>query len=213
MYEISCFQLQWRGVRKQTMADGVPDEVMADLKARYAEPQRAYHTWSHIADLLQQLAANLPAIRNPVAFELAVLFHDAVYDPRSSTNEADSAALLAAQMKQHAPTADLLCAHDLILATRHHMLNAVRPEFAEDARLFLDMDLSIFGADRERFDAYDVAIRQEYSFVPIETYRQRRRDVLQRFLARPRLFLTEHYRERFEEAARANLAHAIARLA
>jgi predicted metal-dependent HD superfamily phosphohydrolase len=194
------------------MAPAVPDDVMDELKARYAEPHRAYHGWPHIADLLQQFAANKPVIRRPLAFELAVLFHDAVYDPRSSTNEADSAALLALRMQAHTPLEELLCAHDLIMATHQHMLAAVRPEFADDARLFLDMDLSILGADQQRFDAYDAAIRQEYSFVPIETYRERRRAVLRRFLDRPRLFLTEAYRERLEASARANLQRAIAGL-
>jgi len=107
---------------------------------------------------------------------------------------------------------DIACGRDLILATHKHTISAVDRRFVADAELFLDMDLSILGADEERFDDYDAAIREEYSFVPIKTYRQRRAEILKSFLQRPRLYLTDDYHGRLDGKARANLQRAIDRL-
>jgi predicted metal-dependent HD superfamily phosphohydrolase len=70
----------------------------------------------------------------------------------------------------------------------------------------------ILGAGDERFDEYDAAIREEYSFVPIDTYRERRAEILKSFLARPRIYLTDDYHSRLDRLARANLQRAIDRL-
>ena len=190
----------------------IPDEVIEDLKRRYAEPRRAYHNWTHIEELLGQFDLNVHALNHPFAFMLAILFHDAIYDPRASDNEARSADLLESTMKNAARTDDIVCARDLILATHKHTTAGVDRRFVSDAELFLDMDLSILAAGEERFDDYDAAIREEYGFVPIETYRERRVEILKSFLARPRLYLTDDYHNRLDGIARANLQRAIGRL-
>ena len=190
----------------------ITNEIIEDLNRKYAEPQRAYHNWTHIEELLAQFDANAHALNHPFAFRLAILFHDAIYDPRASDNEARSAELLEATMKEAAGADDIMCAKDLILATHKHTTSAVGRRFVADAELFLDMDLSILGAGEERFDEYDAAIREEYGFVPIETYRQRRAEILKSFLARPRLYLTDDYHSRLDRLARANLQRAIVRL-
>lgn len=190
----------------------IPSEVIEDLKRRYAEPQRAYHNWFHIEELLAQFEANAHTLSHRFAFRLAILFHDAIYDPRAADNEARSAQLFETTMKDAISTDDITCAKDLILATHKHTTSAVDRRFVADAELFLDMDLSILGAGERRFDEYDAAIREEYSFVPIETYRQRRADILKSFLERPRLYLTDAYHNRLDRMARANLRRAIERL-
>jgi predicted metal-dependent HD superfamily phosphohydrolase len=190
----------------------IPDQVLADLKRRYAESQRAYHNWTHIEELLAQFDANASTLNYPFAFRLAILFHDAIYDPRASDNEARSAELFESTMKDAVSPDDVICARDLILATHKHTTSAVDRRFVADAELFLDMDLSILGASERRFDEYDAAIREEYSFVPVETYRQRRAEILKSFLERPRLYLTDDYHNRLDGRARANLQRAIDRL-
>ncbi len=190
----------------------IPAKIIDDLKRRYAEPGRAYHNWTHIEELLAQFDANARALSYPSAFKLAILFHDAIYDPRASDNEARSALLLEQMMNGTAAADDIICARDLILATHKHTTSAVASRFVGDAELFLDMDLSILGAGEGRFDEYDGAIREEYSFVPIETYRQRRAEILKSFLARPRIYLTDDYHHQLDHRARANLRRAIGRL-
>ena len=190
----------------------IPDGIIADLRRRYAEPGRAYHNWRHIEDLLAQFDSRAGTIEHPFAFRLAILFHDAVYDPRASDNEARSAALFDATMAGIASPEDIACGRDLVLATHRHTTSAVDSRFTADAELFLDMDLSILGACEARFDEYDAAIREEYSFVPIAAYRERRAGILKTFLQRPRLYLTDDYHHRLDQMARTNLRRAIGHL-
>jgi len=75
----------------------------------------------------------------------------------------------------------------------------------------VDADLSILGAAPAAFDRYETQVRREYAFVPEAEWRTRRAALLRRFLAQPRLFLTEEF-GRFEAPARANLARSCARL-
>ena len=74
------------------------------------------------------------------------------------------------------------------------------------------MDLSILGRDPEQFAEFERSIRTEYAWVPESTYRAVRADILGAFLARSPLYLTEHFRRKYEAAARRNLEAAIARL-
>lgn len=78
------------------MVGMVPSTVIDDLRRRYAEPGRAYHNWRHIEELLAQFDAHAGQIEHPLAFRFAILFHDAIYDPRAADNEARSAALFEA---------------------------------------------------------------------------------------------------------------------
>jgi predicted metal-dependent HD superfamily phosphohydrolase len=97
--------------------------------------------------------------------------------------------------------------HALVMATCH----AALPQGA-DAEVLVDIDLAILGAAAERFDEYEQQIRREYAWVEPALYRQVRSRVLADFLSRPRLYSTARLRQRFEQAARANLRRSIERL-
>lgn len=182
--------------------------VAQDLAARYAEPHRAYHDLTHIAELLRwfDTIADAPGWRDPRAVYDAILFHDAIYDPlaKHGTNEARSAEL-ATQYGASASSRDMI-----LLTARHGAI--VRDDVDADAALFLDSDTAILGAAPAAFDTYDAAIALEYSDVPGDAYRAGRRGFLASMLARPRLFLTDYFHDRLDTAARANLARAVARL-
>jgi predicted metal-dependent HD superfamily phosphohydrolase len=77
-----------------------------------------------------------------------------------------------------------------------------------DARLLVDIDLAILGADPARFAEYDAQVREEYRWVPDLIYRTRRSEVLAGFLARPAIYGTDRFRERFEAQAQENLRRA-----
>ena len=51
----------------------------------------------------------------------------------------------------------------------------------------------------------DAQVREEYRWVPDPIYRAKRKEVLAGFLARPVIYGTERFRERFEVRARENL--------
>ena len=68
------------------------------------------------------------------------------------------------------------------------------------------------GAAPQRFDEYEMQVRQEYAWVPEETFRRRRAEILGQFLARRHIYSTEAFRERYEPRARANLARSLSTL-
>lgn len=186
-------------------------DVIAGLQARYGEPHRAYHTWAHIEALLTDFQRlNWAA---PLAVEAALFFHDAVYQPLTTDNEAASAALMRGVLQGRLERDALDHAEAIVLATaRHTVPEGLSDALAGDIRQFLDMDLAILGAPPDVFDAYDVAIRREFAEVPDAVFYPRRRAVMAGFLARPRIYLTDAFHRTHDAPARANLARLVARL-
>jgi len=169
-------------------------------------PAQIRHNANHILDCLNLLQQNPPS--DPAAhFPLALFFHDAIYDPRRSDNEQQSAALAAAWLAPHIPAPTLDLVRSLILATRHSSPPANPAE-----ALIIDIDLSILGRPAPLFLAYDRAIRAEYAHVPDAPYRTGRAKVLQSFLNRPRIFHTPAFLDQFETAAQTNLRNALSQL-
>jgi predicted metal-dependent HD superfamily phosphohydrolase len=85
------------------------------------------------------------------------------------------------------------------------------PELADVCALFLDMDLAILAGYEPDFAAYDQAIRKEYAHVSDADYRQGRGQFIERFLARPKIFLSEPF-SGMEFSARHNLQTALDKL-
>lgn len=168
------------------------------LEKLHSEPHRAYHNLTHITDCLWQLDHYPDPIADRQSLELAIWFHDAVYDPRSGDNELKSADLVEAFLNG-TPLATIV--RSLILATRHD-----RTPDSPDAAVITDIDLSILGSSPDRYEKYSSAIQQEYAFVPADAYRQGRIMVLSRFIDRPSIYSTPFYRTELEASARANLA-------
>ena len=184
--------------------------VRDELIARYSEPHRRYHTMVHIEDCLAQVAASTDMDDNQRALmDAAIWFHDAIYDATRSDNEAESAKLAADRLAvEGAPQAFIDEVVRLILLTAGH---SVQADDALGARL-VSIDLSILGADRDRYDAYAAAIREEYAHVPEPLYRAGRAAILGRFLESEALFADPVWAGRYETQARSNLAREIAAL-
>jgi predicted metal-dependent HD superfamily phosphohydrolase len=199
-------------VRRHGKAGAAADVVLSDLVRAYAEPHRRYHTLDHIAALLQLLEENGKAVADRDAIRLAILFHDAVYNPARSDNEAASAALAAQQLTGLGLPPPLIAdVERLILATRHGP-DAEPAQADADLALLVDLDLAVLAAAWPDYLDYAQAIRREYAVYPDAIYRPGRRRVLEGFLARPRLYHTQRLRALWEVPARANLAREIAEL-
>jgi pantetheine-phosphate adenylyltransferase len=184
----------------QISIDSLWDEVLH----KYSEDSRHYHGLNHIAECLSELyTIDLPA-REQTTIAIAIWFHDIIYNPKSKTNEEDSADYFRAQAKLFGLSSDLVeTVSDYILATKRHEVE--KPCSDRSLQLFLDIDLSILGADECRFMDYDKAIKAEYGWVPKLIYGPKRKKVLKGFLDRPFIFQTPEFRERYEEQARKNL--------
>ena len=191
----------WAGIGAAGDGAGTRDGLLA----RYAEPQRAYHTTQHLAECLELCDEFATAAERPAEVALALWFHDAVYDVRASDNEARSAALAVEALTAAGVAADAVRrVRDAVLATRHSGAPATA-----DERLVVDVDLAILGAPATRFAEYEAQIRREYAFVPESLFRAKRREILRGFLARPSVYATAPFVARFEAAARRNLAQAV----
>ncbi len=200
---------RWATAWQAVGAQRIDPSLREALLSRWNEPARHYHTARHLGECLQHFTAVRDEADHPAEVELALWFHDAVYDLQAHDNEVRSAdwartAALAAGVE--AQTAARL--HALVMATRHSA-----PPASHDEALLVDVDLSILGADTARFDEYERQVRAEYAWVPEATYREKRAAVLRGFLDRPRLFTTRHFFDRLEVPARRNLADSIRRLA
>ncbi len=186
--------------------------ILTDLRQRYADPRRHYHTWAHVEALLRWFDLRADTLDDPDAVFLAILFHDAVYDPRRTDNEAESAGLLTVTPLSGWSDQAVAKAVEMTLATaRHQLPPGAEPE--GDIAHFLDMDLSILGSERPTFRAYDRAIRKEYRHVFLPLYGLARRRILKGFLERPRLYFATWGREAFEAQARSNLGRIVGRRA
>jgi predicted metal-dependent HD superfamily phosphohydrolase len=181
------------------------DRMHEDLLRRYAEPHRAYHTLQHIGECLDLFTAARQLCSRPGEVAVAIWFHAAVYDTHAADNEQRSSELAATALRDAGASAEVSGrVRALILATSH----AIPPE-PSDQTVLVDIDLAILGSARDRFQQYETQIRQEYSWVPEASFRQKRREVLLGFLDRPSIYRTEFLKQRFEQAARENLARAI----
>jgi predicted metal-dependent HD superfamily phosphohydrolase len=202
---IDALRERWIAFWNASRAAGDPLPAWRDLERRYSEPHRRYHVLDHVAHCLEELDGVRAFARDDVAVELALWFHDAVYDTRASDNEERSAALAetcALDMLLSSSTRGAL--RPLILATRH---DAETP--TGDAGIVVDCDLAILGQPAARFDAYERAIRAEYAWVPAPVFAAKRREILLALLQRPHLYATDPFRARYEAAARENLRRSL----
>ena len=192
----------------------IPAARLAGLKARYAEPQRHYHTWAHIEALERHFERLRAHLHRPEPVLWALYWHDAIYDPTAKDNEDRSADLLLKEAADHLSPDDLAFADTIIRATAKHLVpEGLTDQDRADLSLFLDMDLSILAASPRVFDTYEANVRAEYAFVPDDAFRAGRGAILKSFLARERLYFTDVCAADWESPARENLARSIERLA
>ena len=181
--------------------------IFDDLYARYTSPNRHYHDIHHIAECLEELDDVRHLARDPDAIELAIWFHDCVYDAARLDNEEQSARIARrALSSMSVSTAMLDAITHMILATAHTI-----PPANPDEQLLTDIDLAPLGAPAAVFNANGQSIRQEYSHLDDATYAQGRAAILENFLNRPRIYSTDTFAQRYEGQARSNLARTIAR--
>ena len=180
--------------------------VYADLKRRHEAPQRRFHNFDHIRDCVDRIDEVAPFLVDRDASELALWFHDSVYEPGAATNERRSAELFL-QLSAGARPALRRRVCGLILATRH----TSRPP-GNDCRYIMDIDLAGFGASWEEFMRHGALLREEFAAQSDDEYQAGQLNFLRRLARRRWFFSTDYYRERHETRARENLDRLLAML-
>jgi predicted metal-dependent HD superfamily phosphohydrolase len=180
---------------------------------RYREPHRRYHTTEHLAEVLQTVRSLSDPADPGVSFRLdtpaqyhaaslAAWYHDAIYDPRATTNEEESATLAVDDLR------GLDVAPDLVTeVARLVRLTATHQVASDDdpGMVMIDADLAILGARPARYDRYARDVRAEYAHVPDDAWRRGRADVLRRFLDLGSIYHCELMVVRCDANARRNL--------
>ena len=196
----------WRRIWRQLGLHSGGDAVHRQLASLYGAPGRRYHTVRHIEECLREFDRVRALAAQPVEVEMALWFHDAVYDPRAQDNEERSAGLMRESLLARGAAAGIVNSiQRLILATTRHVPSAGD----SDEALVIDIDLAVLGQPEARFDEYERQIRAEYARVPVAEFHVRRAEILRRFLDRPHIFATPSFRVRYEESARRNLRRSL----
>ncbi len=145
----------------------------AAVLKRYDEHHRFYHTMEHLIHVLQQLE-NVSAVNDELF--LTAVYHDAVYEPSSVSNEEDSAELFLQEAKTTKLSEDSKkTIQQLILETKTHQASSPL------SQRFIDADLEIFNAPFETLIKYEHQIFKEFQFVDYATYQKKRIEVLEKF--------------------------------
>lgn len=190
----------WQQLLQQYTSDQqLIDDGFHTILHHYSAPERHYHNLSHLEVLLHLQQQYRQVITDNDNLQLAIFFHDLIYDVKRGDNEEQSAIEAIRFLEQLSCPSAKTAAY--IRATKTH----INPENDTDLDYFLDFDLSILGAPAAAYKAYTAQIRQEYSIYPDMLYKPGRKKVLQHFLDLPFIYKTEIFRQQYEEQARMNL--------
>ena len=173
----------------------------------------AYHNFGHLLfcfdELDMYIKDNPTQEMHRFAIKLAIWFHDVV---QKETTTASAEGLSAQFMSDIFGKFNLVTspkikntlsfAEYIIIVGTTHMPPVRLGNFIEN-KVIHDIDLAHFAKDD--FDHYEKKIREEYSSVPKDEYLRKRIAVLEMFVSRPVIYYTEHFRNKYEGKARANL--------
>ena len=186
---------------------GGASAVFDELDALYREPHRRYHTSAHVEHCLRCFDLAADRMDEPDAVEMALWFHDAVYDVPTEENELRSAELFAARAGGRGSERFRSKVHRLIMVTTHR-----EPPETLDESFIVDIDLSSFGLPWEEFLRDSLAVREEFPLVPDAEFYPRHRKFVESLVARPAFCFTEFFRNRHEARARKNIERIFARI-
>lgn len=173
-----------------------------ELFNNYEQDNRYYHNLVHIYNFIQLFEEHKSSIERPLLFEVAIWWHDAIYEAKRNDNETRSAQLAVRCWKNHLSSTDLKYIAILISSTEKHL-----PLIEEnDVHYFLDMDLSILATNNQVYQQYVHYIEKEYTtYYPKMLYNIGRKKAMKNFHSRPKLYFTAFFYENYEFQAKSNI--------
>ena len=199
------FQDYWALTTKQlSLDDDTTQKFHASLYDAYSEVQRHYHSIQHIVECLEHFHQIKTYLDDTLSVELAIWFHDVIYNPQANDNEQQSADYMLRMLENVLGSEQIAKIYAWILATKAHASTT-----DTDLAYLLDIDLAILASDPMRFAEYECQIRQEYAWVEPSLYVQKRQQVLRHFLETQPLYQTPFFQKRYEHQAKQNLAQAL----
>jgi predicted metal-dependent HD superfamily phosphohydrolase len=205
--QLSFLFAEWKLLSGRFSTDEeIEDRIWSSVVRQYSGEGRFYHNLRHIAEMLRLIDSYKEQVQDYASVSFAIWFHDVIYETRRADNEERSTEFAGESLRRlNTPSEVINRTKELILATKKHQANGLN----FDTEVFLDADLSILGRPEQVYLEYSQAIRLEYVWVPVSLYREKRKQVLEVFLARERIYLTSEMRALFEAQARQNLTREI----
>jgi len=183
-------------------------ESFKDLCNHYNEPHRAYHTLNHLNNCFNEFDEIKSLLNNPDSVELAIWFHDAVYNISQHDNEGKSAQLAKDFCHKNNLSKNFIKkVEDHILATGNHELST-----DPDTNYLIDIDMSILGYPPKTLYEYEDQIFKEYS-----TVYNRKEYIFGRlgFLFKLKdydLYKTDYFKNKYGQSCQENIPKVIANL-
>lgn len=203
-------RIAWEGHIGRTAAS---KERFTSVLDRYREPHRAYHDVRHVRWVVRHVR-ELAHGRHLVDLGAAIaaaFFHDAVYDPRATDNEAASATLASTALGEIGWGRERIAqVAEMVIGTKHHRWDTTT---SVDTDVVYAADLGVLAAEPAGYSAYVRNVRREYGHVNDSDWANGRSAVLRSFLDRDAIFAPRLELDGWELRARGNLTAELSSLA
>jgi predicted metal-dependent HD superfamily phosphohydrolase len=176
------------------------ERVWQALLTGYGEAHRHYHGIGHLESCLREHDLAATEMEDPDAVEMAIWFHDLVYAPGSRLNESDSADLFRRLAAGVCPESFSDRVASLILITTHRDQARTR-----DEELVCDIDLAGLGHSWAAYLSDTLALGREQPPGTQTRYSADHRHFLEALLRRDRIYYTDFFHTRYEQAACKNI--------
>ena len=189
--------------------------VLRDVQRRMCGPRRQYHTLDHLAVMWHRhrrmARGPLRTLRGRRLVASAIVFHDAVYNPRRSDNEVASAVLWCrlARQSRRLPREMIRQVAVAIEATAHHSDVTVGGAWKPWVQWVLDLDLAPIASSRQRFMTNGSRLRSEQSHLSATAWQAHARQFYAALQRRDQIFHFPWMVTAFEANARRHLLHAL----
>ena len=169
------------------------------LKLHYTDPKRFYHTFNHIKTLLDSLYDFHITNIEKIKIELAIWFHDIIYDPKQKNNEEVSSREFTFFGIEVGLDFDLIEEIvNMIIATKHDDSAKTRLE-----KIMCDIDLKQLAFPEYIQNSNNV--KKEFAHLTNKEWKKGRSNFLKTFINKEFIYYTNEYRGALEDTARINL--------
>lgn len=173
--------------------------IYQTLSAHYHEESRKYHNFNHITHCLNHYDEVSDNIHCPQAVELAIWFHDVIYEAGASLNEIKSAEMFMDFSADNIKDSTRVMVSSMILNTVHLY------ELAGDAAYMNDIDLAGIGNPWDTFYKDTINIENELKANFSDDFQSMLNSFLIKLEERENIYYSHYFHQKLETNARQNI--------
>ena len=176
--------------------------IFEKLSQLYTGQHRFYHGKNHIQECLDKMDQLESEPGHSGNVEIAIWFHDAIYEAGNSDNEQRSMEWFTDCACDHLNNESITEIQRLIMVTDHKNMPGSSTE-----KFMVDIDLLSFSTPLDKFMADGEKIRNEFYNVSDDDFIRDQIGFLTRLLDRSSIYSTEYFVKHHEKDARSNISH------